>query len=92
LVPKWNHFLAAMPSITLKNIPQQLFDRLKTLAKIRHRSLNSEIIFTLEKAVGLAEEDPQMLRQQARSFRDGILRSRQVRPDEVEKAINEGRG
>ena len=93
MVPKWNHFVVVtMPSITLKNIPQELFDRLKALAKLRHRSLNSEIIFTLEKAVGLAEEDPQLLRQQAKRFREGILRSGHMGPDEVEKAVNHGRG
>jgi antitoxin FitA len=91
LVPKWNHFALKMPTITLKNIPEQLYNRLKALAKIRHRSLNSEIIFTLEKAVGLAEEDPQTLRQQAESFRDSVLRKGQLTADEIDKAVNKGR-
>lgn len=81
-----------MPTITLKNIPEQLYDRLKSLAKLRHRSLNSEIIFTLEKAVGLAEEDPHTLRQQAKGFRNSVLAKGELTPDEIEKAINEGRG
>lgn len=33
-----------MATITLKNIPDRLYERLKYFAKLRHRSLNSEII------------------------------------------------
>lgn len=47
-----------MATITLKNIPDRLYQRLKYFAKLHHRSLNSEIIFNLEKSVGLAGEDP----------------------------------
>jgi hypothetical protein len=80
-----------MPSITLKNIPERLYERLKYFAKLRHRSLNSEIIFNLEKSVGLAEEDPEKLRQEGKAFRDRVRNKVQVTSEEIEKAINEGR-
>jgi plasmid stability protein len=80
-----------MAAITLKNIPDKLYERLKYFAKLRHRSLNSEIIFTLEKAVGLAEEDPQRLRMEAEAFREKLGRKAQVSVEEIEKAISEGR-
>jgi plasmid stability protein len=80
-----------MASLTLKNIPDRLYQRLKLFAKLRHRSLNSEIIYNLEKSVGLTEEDSQKLREEVKEFRERISRKGQLSPEEIEKAINEGR-
>lgn len=80
-----------MAAITLKNVPERLYERLKYYAKLRRRSLNSEIIFNLERAVGLAEEDPQRLRMEAREFREKLDKKAQIPVEEVEKAINQGR-
>jgi plasmid stability protein len=43
-----------MKSITVRNIPDKLIDRLRTLSVIEKRSLNNEILIVLEK--GLAKE------------------------------------
>ena len=41
-----------MPTtITLKNIPDALYERLKEVAEIHHRSLNMEVIACLEQAL-----------------------------------------
>lgn len=40
-----------MPNITLKNIPDELYNKLKTSAQVNHRSLNSEILVCLEKTL-----------------------------------------
>jgi plasmid stability protein len=80
-----------MATITLKNIPDVLYERLKYFAKLRHRSLNSEIIYNLEKSVGFAEEDPEKLREEAEAFRNRISQRGQLSPEEIEHAINEGR-
>lgn len=80
-----------MATITLKNIPEALYERLKYFAKLHHRSLNSEIIYNLEKSVGLAQEDPEQLRKQAEDFRERIGRKGKLTPEEIEKAINDGR-
>jgi plasmid stability protein len=40
-----------MPSITVKNLPEPLYRTLKQQAQRRHRSLNGEIVATLEEAV-----------------------------------------
>ncbi len=40
-----------MATITVKNIPDELYERLKSVAKINRRSLNSEIIVCIENAV-----------------------------------------
>ena len=80
-----------MASITLKNIPDALYERLKYFAKRRHRSLNSEIIYNLERSVGLPEEDPKELRIQMTAFRERVGKKGQLTDEEIEKAIIEGR-
>ena len=40
-----------MPTITLKNIPDPLYEKLKTAARLSHRSLNSEIIYCVERVL-----------------------------------------
>ena len=39
-----------MPSITVKNIPDHTYETLKRVASSNHRSINSEIIYLIEKA------------------------------------------
>jgi plasmid stability protein len=43
------HF--AMATITVKNIPPQLYELLKARATENHRSINSEVIVCIERAV-----------------------------------------
>lgn len=78
-----------MATITLKNIPEPLYKRLKSLAKLRRRSLNSEIINNLEKAVGISEVDPGKVRKDLEEFRKRVKGSLSL--EEIEKSINEGR-
>jgi plasmid stability protein len=40
-----------MANITVKNIPDDLYEQLKEYAAINHRSLNNEIIVCIEKAI-----------------------------------------
>jgi len=59
--PYWNHFGGeTMPTITLKNIPEELYERIKKRAKEHRRSINSEVIVNLErgflKRVRISEE------------------------------------
>lgn len=48
-----------MPSLTLKGIPDQLYGQLKVRAAEHRRSLNSEILVCLERAVAVEPADPQ---------------------------------
>ncbi len=41
-----------MPAITLKNIPDSLYAQLKVAANVHHRSLNSEILYCVERTLG----------------------------------------
>jgi plasmid stability protein len=40
-----------MPSITLKNIPEELYQRIKATAHVHKRSMNREILFSLERSL-----------------------------------------
>ena len=40
-----------MPTVTLKNIPDELYARLKAAAKAHHRSLNSELLHCAEQVL-----------------------------------------
>ena len=40
-----------MANITVKNIPDKLYEKLKIHAAMNHRSLNNEIIVCIEKAI-----------------------------------------
>lgn len=46
-----------MPTITLKNIPDPLYEKLKESARINHRSLNSEIIYCVERTLNTYKID-----------------------------------
>lgn len=48
-----------MATITLKNIPDDLYEKLKQRAIEHHRSVNSEVIVCLERAVQSGRVDPE---------------------------------
>ncbi len=79
-----------MANITLKNIPDSLFEQLRRKAKLNERSLNSEILFMLKHY--LSDEnrpDVEKIIQRAQQFRAKVKGSLSL--DEIEKSINEGR-
>lgn len=47
-----------MPTLTIKNIPQHLHERLKQSALENRRSINSEAIVCLERALSVRPIDP----------------------------------
>lgn len=40
-----------MPALTIKNIPDDLYARLKKSAQVHRRSMNSEILYCVERAL-----------------------------------------
>lgn len=79
-----------MPNLTLKNIPEELYARLKERAARHHRSLNSEILVSLEKVFRSVRVEPEEFLARL----DGLHRQLDVSPltDEiVHRAKNEGR-
>jgi plasmid stability protein len=89
---------AEMTSITIKNLPPELYEQLKLRAQNNRRSINNEVIVMLEMGV---EMDLHLAPKRTPAEVEKILaRTRKVREltanyrltdEELEKAINEGR-
>jgi len=60
----------SMTSITVKNIPPEIYEKLKRSAQLSHRSINSEIIACIERSVGSQPIDPDVLLTNARNLRE----------------------
>lgn len=58
-----------MATLTIKNIPQPLVDRLKTQATLHRRSLNHEVIACLEAVAQAVPLDPEALLARVRELR-----------------------
>ncbi|MDZ7719143.1 MAG: Arc family DNA-binding protein [Balneolaceae bacterium] len=78
-----------MPSITVKNIPEEIYDRVREQAKAHHRSINSEIIACLEQTVNPQQVSTDDILQEARRLRKKAKGS--LSSEEIESAINQGR-
>ena len=72
-----------MASITLKNIPDDVYEMLKARARANHRSINSEIIYSLKRVLGVGE------RQEVDEILNQARRIRQRDRDEVNSS-NQG--
>lgn len=79
-----------MPAITLKNIPDFLYDQLKVSASAHHRSLNSEIIYCVERTLGAHKIDAAEHIEVARKLR-AITAQHNLTDQELNNAKNEGR-
>ncbi len=58
-----------MPTITVKNIPPELYELLKQAAVVSRRSINSQIITLIERGVRSQPLDPEALLTRARALR-----------------------
>ncbi|WP_291993972.1 Arc family DNA-binding protein [Candidatus Accumulibacter sp. ACC003] len=76
-----------MPTtLTLKNIPDTVYERLKHSAETHRRSLNSEAIVCLEAVLLPARQTPDERLAQARALRGALLHDKFRAPDiDVEK-------
>lgn len=79
-----------MANLTLKNLPPELHRALKRRAKAHHRSLNREVVATLESLTNQTRPiDTAALIQEAREVRKRF--KRQVTPAEIKAWIRDGR-
>jgi plasmid stability protein len=58
-----------MSSLTIKNIPENILNKLRRRAKLNRRSLNSEIIKNLEETVNSAKVNTELLLEKANKMR-----------------------
>lgn len=80
-----------MPTaITLKNIPDDIYDRLKQSANEHHRSINKEAIACLEQVLLPARTSPEAHLAKARAIR-ASLAPRKFKASDIRRAIQKGR-
>ena len=79
-----------MPNITIKNIPEDLYERLKESARAHRRSINSEVIVCIEKAVGARKRDVQAILARAEALREKTAEYK-ITDGEIDQAKSDGR-
>jgi hypothetical protein len=72
-----------MPAITLKNIPEELYTKIKKSAEINFRSINSEILFRLNSSISQKKPEVDYLLSQIHAINQNL----QI-PDLNDKLIN----
>lgn len=80
-----------MPTnITVKNIPDEIYNQLKRDAKLNHRSLNGQVIASLEQVYQPKRRSVEEILAQARELRKAF-KGEKITDAEIERDINEGR-
>lgn len=79
-----------MPALTIKNIPDEVFQRLKRNAELHRRSINSEVIVCLESVLLPKRITPNEHITRAELHRSSIQASI-ITPEDIDRAIDEGR-
>jgi len=91
MVPLWLLEEPAMSAtITLKNIPDSIYDSLKQAADAHHRSINSEAISCLERVLLPSRTGQEERMARARQIRTS-LNPKQFKAADIAKAIEQGR-
>lgn len=91
--PKWYRFGfgdAMATTLTLKNIPDELYSRLKSAAEAHRRSLNSEVLVCLESVLMPQRLSVDERLARARELR-GTLPAGSFKADEITQLRDEGR-
>ncbi|MHB8777835.1 MAG: FitA-like ribbon-helix-helix domain-containing protein [Anaerolineales bacterium] len=79
-----------MVNITIKNIPEEIYERIKTQAKVNHRSINGEILSILEQAISIPPIDVEETLKRALKIRESTAHY-VITNEELTKWKNEGR-
>jgi len=79
-----------MPTnITIRDIPDDIYERIKRRAALHHRSINSELIVSLERSVKAHRRDPSQIINKAKKLKKQAKGSLSI--DEIQSAIDQGR-
>jgi plasmid stability protein len=79
-----------MATVTVKNIPDELYKRLKSVAEINRRSINSELIVCIEHAVTSHRINPEKVLETARLLRK-LTADHPISDEEFNQSKAEGR-
>jgi plasmid stability protein len=81
---------SAMATLTIKNIPLEVYERLKRRAKANRRSINQEVIAVIERALETPPIDVDSTLERTQKIRELTAQYR-LRDEELEQWKNEGR-
>lgn len=79
-----------MPALTIKNIPDDIYNALKDNAKQQHRSINSEVIMCLKRTLLPKRISSEERLSTIRAIRSQV-ESGTITAEDIDQAINEGR-
>ncbi len=79
-----------MPALTIKNIPDTLYEQLKSAADQHRRSINSEVLVCLENALVAKKTDPSDRLKRIEQLRASI-KPNSISVDDIDLAIDNGR-
>ncbi|MEY4210467.1 MAG: hypothetical protein RLZ92_847 [Pseudomonadota bacterium] len=79
-----------MPALTIKNIPESLFEQLKSAAEQHRRSINSEVLICIEQALIAKKSDPSERLKRIEQLRASIS-ANSISLDNIDQAIENGR-
>lgn len=65
-----------MANLTIKGMPDALYERIRESAALTHRSINSEVIARLEQALGSPRAEPAEMLERVRAVRARMGRTR----------------
>lgn len=76
-------------NITIRDIPDDVYDKLKQQAELHHRSINSEVIVYLKRMVQSNRPHPDQIINRAKKLKQKAKGSLSM--DQIQKAIDKGR-
>ncbi len=79
-----------MPALTIKNIPDSLYEQLKSAAELHRRSINSEVLVCLEKVL-IAKKTSTYDRLQRIEQLRASIKPNIITTDDIDQAIENGR-
>ncbi|MEY2699558.1 MAG: hypothetical protein RIQ52_313 [Pseudomonadota bacterium] len=79
-----------MPALTIKNIPDALYEQLKSAADLHRRSINSEVLVCLEKVLVANKPSTNDRLQRIERLRASI-KPNIITADDIDQAIENGR-
>jgi len=79
-----------MVTLTIKNIPEELYERLKIQAKNNHRSINKEVINIIERSFTIPPIDVKATLERTRKIRE-LTAHYVITDEEMTKWKKEGR-
>lgn len=82
--------VGSMPSLTIKDIPEDLYEELKRRAEANYRSIDREVIMCIERMVSRRKIDPEKYLLRARQLREKT-KHHPITDDEFNAAKASGR-